>query len=140
MKRMVRVVLLVAGVTLVAGACSSSKKDTVSADSTAAPEDARTSAANVATGLKQIEATAADIAKAAGTDKARAQELDAKIEPVWKTIEGTVKANDQDSYITFEDNFAVLEKAAKDDDATKAQQGSDAVAKAVSAYLAKYPG
>ncbi|HZQ28181.1 MAG TPA: hypothetical protein VFA94_10830 [Acidimicrobiales bacterium] len=139
MKHMVRVVLLAVAVALVAGACSNSKKDTASANASS-PEDKRTSAAAVATGLKKIEATATDIAKSITTDKARAKKLTGDIEPVWEGIEGTVKANDQDSYITFEDNFAVLEKAAEDGDATKAQQGADAVSKAVSSYLAKYPG
>jgi len=105
-----------------------------------APEDVRASAATVAAGLKQIETTAASIATAAATDKSRAKDLDGQIEPVWMTIEGTVKANDPDAYITFEDNFSNLEKAADSGDATKAQSAATAVSQAVTAYLAKYPG
>lgn len=103
------------------------------------PEDRRASAAEVSKGLRQIETTAAEVA-AAGVDKARATRAAGRIEPVWETIEGTVKANDPDAYIAFEDAFALLENAADQGDAAKAQQGADSVSKTVAAYLAKYPG
>lgn len=144
MMRGVLAVLVVAGLTLGVAACSSGSGGDAtsggSASTSQAPEDLRASAAEVATGLRRIETIAKDLAGVAGTDKARAKELDGQIEPVWKTIEGTIKANDQDAYISFEDTFAILAKAAEDGDAAKASQGADAVAQAVAAYLAKYPG
>jgi hypothetical protein len=139
--RAVRVLLVVLVVALAAAACSDdSKSDADSATTTLAPEDLRASDAEVATGLKKIQTTTADLAAATGTDKARAEERVAEIEPVWEAIEGTIKANDPDAYITFEDNFAILENAVEDDDATKAREGADTVSTAVTAYLAKYPG
>jgi hypothetical protein len=142
--RVIRVVLVAAAVSLTAMACSSDSKTATtsssSSSSSAAPEDVRAPAAAVAAGLQSIKTIAGSIAAAAGSDKAGAKAEVDKIEPVWQEIEGTVKANDPDAYITFEDSFAVLGTAADDGDAAKAQQGADSVAKAVDAYLAKYPG
>ncbi|MEY2451643.1 MAG: hypothetical protein QOD92_1217 [Acidimicrobiaceae bacterium] len=145
MSRVVRALLLVMGISLLTAACSSDSKKTETSGggalSTApAPEELRASAADVVTGLKQIDSTAKQIASTAGTDKTKAKELVGEIEPVWETIEGTVKANDPDSYIAFEDAFALLETAADDGDATKAQQAAGSVSSTVTAYLAKYPG
>jgi len=131
------VIVALSLVGLVAGsACSNDKKG----ERSEAPEDKRTSAAAVAVGLHQIDAIAKQIAAAAGTDQAKAKQLDAQIEPAWQRIEGTVKANDKDAYLTFEDSFALLHKAAKDNDGALGQQGSAAVSKAVADYLAKFPG
>ena len=106
----------------------------------AAPQAQSASAAEVAAGLRKIDQLAKGIAESAGTDKARAASLDGQIEPTWKTIEDTVKANDQDTYLAMEDNFAVLEKAADDGDAAMATKGSAGISSAVQAYLAKYSG
>lgn len=104
-----------------------------------APEQPATAAA-VATGMRKIDQIAKEIARSAGTDKARAVSLDGQIEPTWKPIEDTVKRNDQDTYLAMEDNFAVLEKAVGGEDAVAAAKGSAAISSAVQAYLAKYPG
>jgi hypothetical protein len=96
--------------------------------------------APAAAGLRKIDQLAKGIAESAGTDKARAASIDGQIEPTWKPIEDTVKANDQDTYLTMEDNFAVLEKAADEGDAAAATKGSAAISSAVQAYLAKYSG
>ena len=50
-----------------------------------------------------------------------------------------MKANDQDAYLTLEDSFAQLAKAANGDAATAAK-GVATVATTVAAYLAKHPG
>jgi hypothetical protein len=134
---------------LAAGACSASKSATSppsqtptssqTSTSSQAPEEKRATAAEVATGLRKIDDTAKGVASKAAADKAGAQALDAQIEPVWKTVEGTVKANSQDGYATFEDSFGLLESAANAGDAAKAGAASTAVSKAVADYLAKYP-
>jgi len=108
--------------------------------SAAAPQEQSANAAEVAAGLRKIDQFAKGIAESAGTDKARAASIDGQIEPTWKPIEDTVKANDQDTYLTMEDNFAVLEKAADEGDAAAATKGSAAISSAVQAYLAKYSG
>ena len=110
------------------------------ATDTVAPEDVQAPAAEVTVGLGKIAKIAAEIAAAVPTDKDRAQELVETIEPVWATVEGTVKTNDEDVYITFEDTFALLKAAAADGDAAKAAQGATDTAEAVAAYLARFPG
>lgn len=105
-----------------------------------APEAARTSDAKVAAGLAKINTTAAGITAAASIDKAKAQKLVEEIEPAWAPIEGTIKENSQDTYLAFEDAFAVLGKAADDGDARAAAGAVTDVAKASSGYLKDYPG
>ena len=145
MMRGVRVVALGVGLSLLGAACSSDSKKTdtsagaAAASSSPAPEDVRASATAVTAGLTKIDAITKQIATTAGTDKTKAKDLAGQIEPVWRTIEGTLKANDPDSYIAFEDAFAVLEKAVDEGDAAKAQEGATSVSTAVAAYLAKYP-
>ena len=150
MGRSTRILAAALGLTaLAAGACSASKSATsVSSQtpsssptpiSSQAPEEKRASAAEVATGLRKIDDTAKGVASKAAGDKAGAQALDSQIEPVWKTIEGTVKANSPDGYATFEENFGLLESAANGGDAAKATTASTAISKAVTDYLAKHP-
>lgn len=140
--------LMLAGV-VVAGAgglagCSSGSDTSVAPAApsavSAAPQAEPVSAAEVATALRKIDQTAKDTAAVTATDKARAASLDGQIEPVWKTIEDTVKQNNQDTYLALEDAYAVLEKAADDGDGASAGKASAAVSSAVQAYLAKYSG
>ena len=140
-RRLARLLVVALAVAVVAGACGSSGGDKdADAASATAPENQRASAAEVATGLHKIEGIAKDIAAAAGSDKSRAKELSEQIEPVWQGIEGTVKANDQDTYVTFEDSFAALGRAADDGDGAKASKAAGDVSATVDAYLAKHPG
>jgi len=141
--RRLSLILAVVGIAGLVG-CSSGG-DTSVAPATSAPaseaqQSQPSSAADVATGLRKIDQLAKDIAASAGTDKAKASSLDSQIEPAWQPIEDTIKANDENTYITMEDNFAVLEKAADDGDAAAATKGSAAISSAVQAYLAKYSG
>src|SRR5262245_50660943 len=72
------------------------------------PEDVRVSDAEVATGLQTIDDLvdqAATAVAVADGDEQAATDADDQIEPTWQGVEGTVKANDEDIYITFEDNF-----------------------------------
>jgi hypothetical protein len=91
-------------------------------------------------GLRKIDQIAKGVAGSAGTDEAKAADLDGQIEPTWKTIEDTVKAHDKDIYATMEENFTVLEKAANDGDPAAATKGATAISAVVQAYLAKYSG
>lgn len=111
-----------------------------SSTGSAAPEDQRTTDAAVADGLKKIEGIAGQIATTASADKAKASDLVGQIEPLWKPVEGTIKANDQDTYLAFEDAFAVLGNAAKAGDAAAAAKGATAVTTAATNYLAKHSG
>jgi hypothetical protein len=100
----------------------------------------RVSATEVAAGLGKIQTLTNQIALAVSADAKAAQEQAKGIEELWGPIEGTIRANDKDSYIRFEDDFAALEKAAEGADPAKAQSSSADVAETVKAYLAKYPG
>jgi len=110
------------------------------ASTSAAPQAQPTTAAEVAMGLGKIDQLGKDIAGSVGTDKSKATSLDGQIEPTWRRIEDTVKQNDPNTYLTMEDNFAVLEKAAGGGDAAAATKGSAAIWSAVQDYLTKYPG
>ena len=136
--RSVRVAAVVLVGLVALGACSSSSKAAAPTDT--APEQVTTTAAAVAAGLTQIKSIAAEIATESGGDQAAAKETDAKIEPIWMTIEGTVKANNPDTYLAFEDAFSALETAADTGDAAKGADGSSRVSTAVDSYLAAYPG
>jgi hypothetical protein len=105
----------------------------------AAPERSAT-AAEVATSLHKIEQIAQQIAQSAGTNKAKTASLDAQLEPIWKPIEGTVRRNDQDTYLAMEEGFAALKKAADEGNAAVAARGAGGIRSAVQAYLAKYSG
>jgi hypothetical protein len=133
-------VLALTGLLAFAACSKSGPTPRASSKASPAPEEQRASAAEVAAGLRQIDQITKDIAAKAGSDRVGAQKLDAGIEPVWQKIEGTVKANNQDTYLTFEDQFAVLKAASNDGDPTKATRASVAVSKAVSDYLASYLG
>jgi hypothetical protein len=133
--RPVLVASLATMVGIVAAGCSSRTHTS----STTAPEDVRAPAADVAQGLRQIDTIATATATAAG-DKARAKQLDGQIEPVWARVEGTVKANEPDTYLALEDAFALLKNATDAGDPAKAKQAAADVSKAVTAYVGKYPG
>ncbi|HUR75171.1 MAG TPA: hypothetical protein VMZ00_12915 [Sporichthya sp.] len=131
--------LLVVGL----GACSDDKSATSTVPGSTpapAPEELRASDADVAAGLGDIKSFARDIATYLTSDHQRAVDAQQKIEPTWARIEGTIKANDQATYLTFEDQFAVLGNAVTSSDKTKADTAAALVEKAADEYLAKHPG
>jgi hypothetical protein len=138
MRRVLGTTLLLSGALLLTACGGSDDTATPSTSTSPAPEDVTTSPAAVKTGLEKIVTIAAGI-KTDIADKTRATAGYESIEPVWSTIEGTVKQNDSNAYLALEDAFAVLKNAAEKADATLAASGSEAVSKTVSAYLAKYP-
>ena len=114
---------------LVLAACGGDDDDDASSSgsetsTTVAPEDLRASDADVAAGLAEIKATSAQIATTVEADAEQAGKLNDTIEPAWQPIEGTIKANDPDAYITFEDNFAALGDAVDSGDADSGATGS----------------
>ena len=131
-------VALAVGLTAVAGCSSDSSAP--AGPATQAPEDQVTTPAAVTAGMRTIDRLAKGIAASAGTDRARAENLADQIEPAWRPIEGTVKRNDQDTYLAMEDSFAVLERSAEDGDAAAAAKGAKSVSTAVQEYLSRYPG
>ena len=86
--------------------------------------------------LRKSDQVAGQIAQSAGTDKAEAISLDGRLEPIWKQIEGTVRHNNEDTYLAMEDSFAVLEKAADQGNAAAAAKGSAGIPSAAQPYPA----
>jgi hypothetical protein len=105
-----------------------------------AAEDANPSASKVAEGLKGVLHAAEEVAEYAGKDKAKAQKEWDEAHEAWEGIENTIRDNDKNAYIEFEDALDALGAAAKAGDAKKAEGASAALAKASKAYLAKFPG
>jgi hypothetical protein len=126
--------------TTAGAACGSGGGSGNAKGSNEAPEAHQAPAAQVSAGLGQIKDLAARISATAATDAKSAKALDEGIEPAWNQIEGTVRANDKDLYLRFEDDFAALSKAAAAGDGAKAQQTSADIADAVKSYLARFPG
>ena len=79
-------------------------------------------------------------AEPGGIPARSAKTLDEGIEPAWQPIEGTIKANDADIYIAFEDNFAVLADAVSSSDAVQAKNAANTIKSTADDYLADYPG
>lgn len=122
------------------GTDSATVGSAVDSASVRAPEEVVAPAAEVAAGLHQIDGIVTQAAQTTATDAATAHSLTGQIEPVWSRIEGAVKANDPDAYLTFEDAFAAIEKAAAAKDAAAARQAASSVTATVNAYLAAHPG
>jgi hypothetical protein len=104
------------------------------------PHELRAPASEVAAGLGRLDALVGQIGLAVSADAKAAKEQVEQIEGIWQPIEGTIRENDKDSYIRFEDDFAAIEKAVDAGDTAKAQASTADVSAAVKAYLAKYPG
>lgn len=123
------------------GACSSGSTTTAasapSASSSApAPEEKISTDAEVAAGLAKLRAQAAVVL--AAPDRSAAQAAGDELEAIWKTIEGTIKQKDPNSYLTFEEDLTTLRDTSKDATAKKA--AADSLDRTATAYLAAHPG
>lgn len=132
------VVLVVAAGTAACG--GSNNGSSGRASTTVAPEELRVTPVRVALGLHRIDRLGHEVTTAVAAGRlARAKGLLARIEPTWQSIEGTVKAEDADAYLAFEDAFAALGLAVGDGDAARAQKASTAISDAATAYLQAHP-
>lgn len=120
------------------GAASTAAASTAAAATTAAAASTAAAAGTgeIAAGLGQMVAVAAEVVAKTATDADAGKAAAEGLEPHWAPIEDRVKANDPDAYIAIEDAMAQLESG----DATKAAAGAAAIATAVSAYVAAFPG
>jgi hypothetical protein len=80
--------------------------------------------------MTQLSATPATVTEA---------QLD-QVEAGWQSYEGTVRTNDANSYLAFEDALAAFDDAAKAGDGAKMAAQVAAFSTASAAYLAKFPG
>lgn len=103
-------------------------------------EEGKTVSPNtVAQGLKTIQSASEQIAKQAGQDKVAAEKTVGVISPVWSLIEGTIRANSQESYSALENALEELSAAAEADDPRRAGGAAGAFTSAVNFYVAKFP-
>ena len=125
--------------TLTVAACGSSggsSGSSTAATTTEEPEDKIVPDAQVTAGLAATQATMAQLAAdpTAATDQA----LDAMFDG-WVGYEGTVKKNEVEMYLTFEDALAAFTKAGKAKDAAGMTAAAATFADTAKAYLAKHP-
>lgn len=121
------------------GGDKTSDDSAASGEATGAPEDLRTSAGEVAAGLRVIAELSSDVAGLVGSDKNEAKAANEEIEPTWAKIEGTIKENDQEVYLDFEDQLAVLGGAVDTDDQAKAKGAAEKLKSLGDGYLARFP-
>lgn len=103
------------------------------------PEDVRAPDSEVADGLGKLKDIVNQIGDSASSDNNHAKDLQAQIEPIWESIEGTIKSNDSNAYLTFEDQFAVIGKAVTQKDDTSAKTAAALVTTTADSYLAAHP-
>ena len=101
-------------------------------------EDIRVDDSAVANGLSQLKTIVNEMADSVGTDPAAAKDAQGRIEPIWSSIEGTVRTNEPDTYRRFEAEFAVIQRSLSPADPVKARAAADAVVKAADGYLARH--
>jgi hypothetical protein len=133
---------LVLGVSGCGGGSSDADKDTPAIGTehgNLSPEDVRAPDDEVADGLGKIKDIVNDIGNSASSDNTHAKDLQGQIEPIWESIEGTVKANDSNAYLTFEDQFAAIGKAVTQKDDTAAKAAAVLVGTTADTYLAAHP-
>jgi iron uptake system EfeUOB component EfeO/EfeM len=125
-------VLLLLGVT----ACGDDKGSDAEADESAETYEIVPDA-QVTAGLAASRQLMADIeaGKQADTTKALATLFDG-----WASYEGTVKQNEVNLYLDFEDALAAFQKATKANNATDAKEASTKFDTTAQSYLAKHPG
>jgi hypothetical protein len=104
------------------------------------PQEVRAPDDEVADGLGQLKAIVNQIGDSASSDNNHAKDLQAEIEPIWESVEGTVKANDPSAYGTLADQFTVIGKAVAQKDGSAARTAAALVNKTADAYLAAHPG
>jgi hypothetical protein len=106
---------------------------------TTRPEDRRVTSAEVTSGLAQLQTQVDQAATSAGSDGAAAKtQADTAFE-TWERIEGTIKNNEQDLYLRFEDALSDIRTGTRDGDAAKAQRGAEEIKAISGEYLANHP-
>jgi ABC-type glycerol-3-phosphate transport system substrate-binding protein len=102
-----------------------------------APEGVKVSDATVTAGLTKSSADMAALAARVGSG-ATEDDVDELFED-WEKYEGTVKANEVDTYLALEDSFAAMKSAVKSDDSAAAKQAAEDFKAAADGYLTKHP-
>jgi hypothetical protein len=103
----------------------------------AAPEDVKVPDATVTAGLTASSAAMTSLAARVGSG-ATAADVDELFEQ-WEGYEGTVKANEVETYLALEDAFAAMKSAIKSDDSAAAKKAAEDFKAAADEYLTKHP-
>ena len=93
--------------------------------------------AAVTQGLAATQQLLTDIESGKTSDKTKA--LDA-VEASWASYEGTIKQNEVELYLTFEDALAAMQKAVKAGNSADITTAKTKFATTAQTYLAKHPG
>jgi hypothetical protein len=120
----------------VLGACGDDEKGS-GTTTTLSPEDVKAPMSEVLAGLPQMVVLgnkAASEGQVGAFDDA--DDETGKIEDVWKTIEGTVKDTDIDTYEKIETAQGLIKDGAKAHNAERIQQGAQDQSDAVDAFIA----
>jgi hypothetical protein len=123
----------------VLGACGSDDSSSSATTTSPRPEDVRASMADVLVGLPKMVVLgnkAASEAQVGAFDEADAET--GRIEDVWKTVEGTVKATDVDTYERIETAQGLIKDGAQAHNAERVQQGAQDQSDAVDAFVAAH--
>ena len=110
---------------------------TTSADEDESPENVIVSDQDVATGLAE---TAAKMTALAAAPESATDEGVQDVYELWEGYEGTVKRNEPDMYLNFEDVLGSFKKGAESGDAVAMQSAITEFGKQTATYLAAHPG
>jgi hypothetical protein len=122
---------------LLLGGAACGGDDSEGAESTEETGHAVVPDAAVTQGLAATQQLLADIESGKTTDKTKA--LDA-VEASWASYEGTIKQNEVELYLAFEDALAALQKAVKAGNTADISTAKTKFATTAQTYLAKHPG
>ena len=133
-------------VTVLVGACGSARdsasdtsRSTATAGDTGDETYAVVSNAAVAQGLAALMPLAAASSSQIASGSEGAEAAVAAMYEKWFEFEGTVRRNDQGTYLDLEDALGAIKAAQTTGDAAKAAKGAADLASMSSAYLAKFP-
>ena len=135
--RRARAVAIVAALGVGLVACSGGSESS-GAVSTTAPEQRRSTTAEVADGLAEIVRVSPQVAAAVPDDEEGARELVDQVETAWLLIEGTIKRNDPDAYLSFEEGIARLRKSVREGDPDEASRAVAELTSLTDAYLDQF--
>jgi hypothetical protein len=94
--------------------------------------------AEVTAGLAELQQMGVAVTAAITAGSDASADVDEMFEK-WESIEGTIKQNEVEMYLTFEDSLANIRKAAQDKDAAASTEAVQTFDETVAAYLAKHP-
>jgi hypothetical protein len=92
----------------------------------------------VTAGLGELSTMGAAVAASITAGNDATSDVDEMFEK-WASFEGTIKQNEVEMYLTFEDTLANFRTAAKDKDAAAAAKAVETLDTTSAAYLAKHP-